>query len=240
MASGYPVVVLIHGGGWRSGSRSHLVPMDQRPAAAGYVTVPVEYRMALEARYPASILDTKSAIRWLREPNHDYPIDPDKIAVLGCSSGAQVATLIGMTNSDVLFDGLQGEGASADMQAIINIDGVVSFIHPEAEAEIKGDSASTWLGARCEEQPGLWKEASPLEYFGPKSPPMLFVNSSIPRFHAGRDDVIKQLDQYGIHNEVHTLENTPHPFWLLNPWFDPTVACVEKFLDHVFKSPAHR
>ncbi|MBI1175820.1 alpha/beta hydrolase fold domain-containing protein [bacterium] len=233
-ASGYPAVVLIHGGGWRSGSRSHLVPMAQQLATAGYVGVPVEYRLALEAKYPASLDDIRSAIRWLREHATDYQIDPGKIAVLGCSSGAQVATLIGVTNGK----NKSGE-TSGDVQAIINVDGVVSFIHPEAEAEIKGDAASTWLGARYDENPELWKEASPLEHLGPDCPPILFVNSSIPRFHAGRDDFIKKLNRLGIYSEVHTFDKTPHPFWLFHPWFEPTVQYVEKFLDHVFKSDEH-
>jgi len=234
--SRHSVVVLIHGGGWRSGSRSHLVPMAQRLAAAGHVAVPVEYRLALEAKYPASILDIKAAIRWLREHQDEYGIDPGKVAVLGCSSGAQLATLIGMTNDKPLYElPREGPAASTDVQAIINVDGVVSFIHPEAEAEIKGDAASTWLGARYEERPELWKEASPLEHAGPQSPPILFVNSSIPRFHAGRDDLIARLNRYGIYSEVHTLENTPHPFWLFHPWFEPTTDHVARFLDRVFE-----
>ena len=223
--SAYPAVVMIHGGGWRSGSRSHLVPMAQQLAALGYVCVTLEYRLALEANYPASVQDIRTAIRWLRQHAADYTINADKIAVLGCSSGAHLATLIGVTSD---------EKSSVDVQAIINIDGVVSFIHPEAEAEIQGDAASTWLGVRYEENPVLWTDTSPLEHVGPRTPPILFVNSSIPRFHAGRDDFIAKLDGYGIHSEVHTFENSPHPFWLFHPWFEPTVLHVQSFLGTVF------
>lgn len=234
-AKGYPAVVLIHGGGWSSGSRSHLVPMAQQLAAAGYVGVPLEYRLTPEAKYPASLQDIRAAVRWLRKHAAEYQIDPEKIALLGCSSGAHLATLIGVTNGKDLFSEQPGDREpSSDVQAIINIDGVVSFIHPEAKAE-RRKGPSTWLGARYEENPALWKQTSPLEYAGPKSPPILFVNSSIPRFHAGRDDFIKVLDRYGIYSKVHTFDKSPHPFWLFHPWFEPTVQHVSGFLDRVFK-----
>ena len=235
-AKGYPAVVLIHGGGWSSGSRSHLVPMAQQLAAAGYVAVPLEYRLTPEAKYPASLQDIRAAVRWLRGHAAEYRIDPEKIAVLGCSSGAHLATLIGVTNGKDLYSEKPSDREpSGDVQAVISIDGVVSLIHPEAKAEIGGKGARTWLGARYEENPALWKQASPLEYAGAESPPVLFVNSSIPRFHAGRDDFIKVLDRHGIYSKVHTFDNSPHPFWLFHPWFEPTVQQVSGFLGHVFK-----
>ena len=235
-AKGYPAVVLIHGGGWSSGSRSHLVPMAQQLAAAGYVGVPLEYRLTPEAKYPASLQDIRAAVRWLRGHAAEYRIDPERIAVLGCSSGAHLATLIGVTNGKDLFSEKPSDREpSSDVQAVISIDGVVSLIHPEAKAEIGGKGARTWLGARYEENPALWKQASPLEYVGAESPPILFVNSSIPRFHAGRDDFIKVLGRHGIYSKVHTFGNSPHPFWLFHPWFEPTVQQVSGFLDHVFK-----
>ena len=233
-----PAVVMVHGGGWRSGSKRHMLPMAQQLADKGYVAVPVEYRLALEARYPATIHDVKCAIRWLRAHAATYGIDPDRIAVLGCSSGAQVVTLIAATNHLTRFEGDQGNTeTSSEVQAVINIDGVVSFIHPEAEAEIRGNAASTWFGSRHEENPDLWKDASPLEHVGKGMPPILFVNSSVPRFHAGRNDMIRKLDTLGIYSEVHAHRDSPHPFWLLHPWFEPTVGHVRRFLDHAFPKP---
>jgi len=67
------------------------------------------------------------------------------------------------------------------------------------------------------------------------TPPILFINSSLPRFHAGRDSVISILNSHGIYSEVHTLPETPHPFWLFHPWFDQTVEYATGFLDKVLK-----
>lgn len=236
----FPVVVLIHGGGWRSGSRSHQIPMATRLAAHGFVGVAVEYRLSPEALYPASIYDIKAAIRWLRSQSDRFPVDTSRIAVLGCSSGAQVATLIGCTNGLETFEGSGGyAGYSSDVQAIVNMDGVVDFTCPEAlkyenDPRKNPSAAGAWLGGDYETKPELWTEASPVYYVNANTPPILFVNSSMPRFHAGRDAMLAKMDSLSIYNEVHTLPDTPHPFWLFHPWFEQCVEIVVGFLGKVF------
>ena len=235
--NGYPGVLMIHGGGWSSGSKAHQVPMAQRLAQRGYVAAAVEYRLSPEAPYPAAVHDLKAALRWMRAHAADYGLDTTKIAALGCAAGAQLASLLGTTNGLEKFEGVQGyRQHSSAIQAVLNIDGVVSFVHPEASAE--GDAASRWLGGTRTERYDRWQEASPLEYAGEGTPPFLFVNSSFPRFHAGRDDLIKLLDGFGIYNEVHTLPKSPHSFWLVHPWFEPTLNYAARFLDKVFKGRA--
>ena len=75
-----PGVILIHGGGWRSGNRQMEWPMAQRLAAQGYVAATVEYRLSVEARYPAGVYDLKGAIRWMRANAARLRVDPNKIA----------------------------------------------------------------------------------------------------------------------------------------------------------------
>ena len=228
----FPAVLLIHGGGWLTGTRDNLQPLAQSLALKGYVAVTASYRLGTEAKYPAGVLDLKDALKWMRENAEQFNINENKIAVLGASAGAQLATLLGVTPNSRIFKS-ERENFSDEVQAIINIDGVVSFIHPDAE---EGWMAATWLGGSKAEKFESWKEASPLEYVNSKTPSTLFINSSYPRFHAGRDDMIKVLDEYNIYNEVHTLDKTPHAFWLMNPWFGETAKLTSNFLDKIFKN----
>lgn len=231
---GFPGVLLIYGGGWSSGEKANQIPMAQQLAAAGYVAVVPDYRLSPEAQYPAAVHDLKAAIRWMRASADQYNLDQSQIAVLGCSAGAQLATLLGTTGDLEKLEGNVGvTDQSSSVQAIVNIDGIVSFIHPEASSE--GKYAAKWLGGDKNEVPEIWKEASPLEYANENTPPTLFINSSQPRFHAGRDDMIKVLDESNIYNEVHTLEGSPHSFWLVHPWFEPTFELTRDFLDKVLK-----
>lgn len=109
-------LIMIHGGGWRAGDRSMQVPMAQKIAEQGYVTLTVEYQLSLEAGYPAAIHNIKAAIRWIRANADRYNINPDQIAILGCSAGGHIASLVGMTNNINRFD-LKGIWAFLDFQA---------------------------------------------------------------------------------------------------------------------------
>ncbi len=230
-----PAVLMIHGGGWMVGSKENQIPMAQQLAKKGFVTITVEYRLGGENPYPAAVHDLKAAVRWLRANADSYGIDGDKIAAYGCSAGAHLATLLGATNGFSLFDvHPQNASFSADVQAILNIDGITSFIHPEAKPEWTGRSANAWLG-KYEENFERWKEASPLEYVDKNTPPILFINSSRPRFHAGREDMILILKKNNTYHDVHTFENSPHGFWLVEPWFKPTLEYTEDFLNTIFK-----
>lgn len=234
----HPAVLLIHGGGWRTGDRSHQVPMAQALATAGYIAAAVEYRLSTEALYPAAIDDLRTAVDWLRHNSQKYAIDINRIAVLGASSGAHLATLLGSTSHLSTFAGLDEKSSS--IQAIINIDGVVELLTPLVRSfednPTKASSMGLWLGGRYDELPELWKEVSPLEYAGADTPPTLFINSALPRFHSGRDDFMQILNEHNIYTEIHTIANTPHPFWLFHPWFDETRDIILRFLNRVFYS----
>jgi pectin methylesterase-like acyl-CoA thioesterase/acetyl esterase/lipase len=238
----YPALLLIHGGGWRSGNRTMQIPLAQIIAAKGYVTAAVEYRLSPEALYPAAIHDIKAAVRFLRANAAKYSIDPNRIAITGSSAGGQLAALIGMTPDVKKFDGNEGNPrVSAEIQAIIDMDGILDFTDPNESAKdtdpSKPSAGAYWFGATFKQSPEKWKEASPILYAGKKTPPILFINSALPRFHAGRDSVINILKKHGIYSEVHTIPYTPHPFWLFHPWFEPTVNYMVTFLDKILKVP---
>ncbi|MFI1772014.1 alpha/beta hydrolase fold domain-containing protein [Thalassobellus citreus] len=232
----YPAVLLIHGGGWLVGSKENERIMAQYLADNGFVAISVSYRLGFEAVYPAGVIDLKDAMRWMRKHARKYKINPDKIAILGASAGAQLATLIGVTPNSSVY----GYDASItdEVQAIVNIDGIVSFIHPEAAAESKPGKqsmAGIWLNGEKEENFKNWKEASPLEYVNKNTPPTLFINSAQARFHAGRDDMLTILNKHNIYNETHTIAESPHSFWLMHPWFETTLNHTVSFLNTVFK-----
>ena len=241
----YPAVILVHGGGWRSGNKSMEVPLAVKIASQGYITACVEYRLSPEALYPTAVYDLKDAIRFLRANAPKFSIDPDRIAISGSSAGGQLASLTGMTSGIDKFDGNEVYiTGSTKVQAIIDMDGILDFTDPNESAKdnnpAKPSAGAQWFGVTYKEDPGIWIEASPIVYAGKNTPPILFVNSSQPRFHAGRDSLIRILDTFGIYSEVHTLDGAPHNFWLFHPWFGPTVEFMVDFLDKVFKSPENK
>ncbi|MFH6998665.1 alpha/beta hydrolase fold domain-containing protein [Flavobacterium sp. FlaQc-57] len=228
-----PGIIMIHGGGWRSGNKDQMKVLAQEISSKGYSCFAIEYRLSLEAKYPQGIFDIKNAIKFIKDNAKKFHVDPNKIAVLGCSSGGQMAALIGTTNEDFGFEDVQYKSkSSSKVQAIIDVDGILAFKHPESE---EGEMAAFWLNGTYEENPENWKKASALNHADKNTPPTLFINSSFDRFHAGRDDMIAILNQNKIYSEVKTIQNSPHSFWFFQPWFNETVVYTTQFLDKIFK-----
>jgi pectinesterase len=231
-------IMIIHGGGWRSGNRTQHYPLAQRLADLGYVCFTPEYRLSTEALYPAAVYDLKSALRWIHANAKKYNVDTNKIAVLGFSAGGQLAALLGVTAGNPKFEGSDCNiNASSSVKAIVDLDGTLSFVHPESGEgdDSKRTSAATyWFGYSKKENPELWKEASPLNYVSRNTPPTLFINSSVERMHAGRNDFIKVLNENGIYSEVKTFSGAPHSFPLFDPWFKPTLKYTDEFLKKIF------
>ena len=92
-ARGLPAVIWIHGGGWRSGSRSEAANVEAL-AARGFVGVSVDHRLSTEAPFPAAVEDVKAAVRWVRAHATEYGVDPDRIGVWGASSGGHLALMV--------------------------------------------------------------------------------------------------------------------------------------------------
>lgn len=229
-----PAIILIHGGGWNSGNKSLMEPMAQQIASKGYACFTIEYRLSLEAKFPAGIFDVKNAIKYVKANAERFYVDTTKVAVLGCSAGGQMAALIGTTNTNKAFeDAASMYNESSSVHAIIDVDGVLAFKHPKSE---EGKVASLWLGGNSEENLETWIHASALTHTDKNTPPILFIGSKYDRFQAGREDMIKILDQYNIYNQVESFPNAPHSFWLFHPWFEDTVEHIIKFLETTFKN----
>lgn len=229
----YPLVLMVHGGGWISGDKSLLHPLAAEIARAGYVTASIEYRLSPEARYPAALYDIKTGIRWLKDHARQYDADSSKVVVLGTSAGGQLAALAGTTAGKPGFsDPADTSSASVDTEAIIDIDGVLAFIHPVSE---EGRVASLWLGGDQQLARDTWIEASALTHTDEHTPPVLFIGGENPRFLAGKKEMQEILFEHLIPAESHRIDGAPHSFWLFDPWFQSTVVYTVNFLKQVLK-----
>jgi len=233
-----PAILIVHGGGWRSGNRTQHIPLAQHLAALGYTCFTVEYRLSTEALYPAAINDLKSALKWMGANAKKFNIDTAKFTVLGFSAGGQLAALAGVTSTLPIFnDSDCNEGFSGSAKAVIDIDGTLSFVHPESQEFQKpsGGASLWWIGYTQKERFDLWQQASPFTYAAQNKVPFLFLNSAVERMHAGRDDFKKLMDQKGIYTEIVSFPDTPHGFCLYRPWFDPMVGHIDAFMKKIFK-----
>ena len=89
-----PVVVWIHGGGWRAGDKSSVQKKPQAFVDKGYVFVATNHRFFPNVTVKEMTGDIAKAIRWVHDNAKDYGGDPKSIFVMGHSSGAHLAALV--------------------------------------------------------------------------------------------------------------------------------------------------
>src|SRR5205085_1815065 len=102
-----PVVLWLHGGGWRQGSRRRQSPgahrhwLIERAVMAGFAMALVDYRLAPEGTFPAPVADVRAAIRWLRAHADDLEIDAGRVALWGESAGGHIACMAASCDRDL-------------------------------------------------------------------------------------------------------------------------------------------
>ena len=235
-----PAVVIVHGGGWETGSRQMERSLAKHLAARGYVAVPISYRLGPAGKFPAALHDVKAAIRWLRAHADEFGVDAGRIGILGASAGGQLAALVGAGNGVAALEG-DGVGAeqSSVVQAVVDIDGLADFTEPDfvAAQTTKPSAPTRFLGGSFAERAHVWRAASALTHVNVQSAPTLFLNSTSPSpVLPGRAAMHDRLVALGIDSLIVVVPDTPHPFWLFHPWFERVVDESDRFLSRHLKS----
>jgi pectinesterase len=234
-ASLRPAVIILHGGGWESGSRQMERGLAKALAVRGFVAIPVGYRLGEAGRFPAAVRDVKVAVRWARANADAHGVDPSFVAVVGASAGGHLAALVGASNGVAALDDDCDAGGGGRVQAVVDIDGAADFLDPAliAQEERRRGATSRFLGGSYGERQDAWIAASPLTHVSAASAPTLFIatNGASPIL-PGRARMAERLNALGIVARIDDMPTgTPHPFWLVEPWFTPLVDDIALFLD---------
>jgi acetyl esterase/lipase len=114
----FPIVIDLHGGAWCKKDRTSDAGTDEPLARSGVVVVSLDFRMPPEAKYPASLADINYAIRWSKANAARWGGSPDRVAVLGVSSGGHQAMLTAMRPKDSRYAAI-GLLANAQLDASV-------------------------------------------------------------------------------------------------------------------------
>lgn len=176
-----PLVIYVHGGAWRSGSKSNppLLPLVEK----GFAVASVEFRQTPVAPFPANVHDLKAAIRFLRGRAGEYGCDAKRFAIAGTSSGGHLAALLGVSNGNKELEGELGgcREVSSDVQAIVSFYGAANLQTILGQSTPHGLSVRVpalqlLLGGQPDEKPALSRLASPVTHVGKSDPPLLLLH----------------------------------------------------------------
>jgi acetyl esterase/lipase len=183
-----PLIVHIHGGGWRGGNKFPC-PVTSM-VLNGYAVASVEYRFSQKAIFPAQIQDCQAAIRWLRAHAKEYQIDPEKVGVIGGSAGGHLSALVGTSGGKKAFAMIGGNEDQSDrVQAVCDIYGPADFstvVQQAAEDKnvknifqfnTPADPYSSLIGARLDDKPKA-DAVSPVHFSSADTPPFLILHGT--------------------------------------------------------------
>ena len=226
-----PGLIFIHGGGWRGGKRGDYRPYTIPFAEKGYVVATISYRLVPEAVFPAAVEDAKCAVRWMRASAAELKVDPDRIAVIGGSAGGYLSLMVGYTAGDKRLEGSGGhQGVSSAVQAVVDLYGPTDFDTPIGRAS---DTVRDFLGKRFEDDPDLYRFASPINHVDAKDPPTFVlqgtIDSTVPVEQS--DMLVEKLKSLGVPHWYDRLDGWPHTMDLAKPVNERTRLLVTKFLE---------
>jgi acetyl esterase/lipase len=172
-------VIVLHPGGWSDGDKSGpFTPHDAALAAKGMVVFDAQYRFSDEIHWPGQLDDMRALIRWVKSQAAVYGIDPERVVLLGRSSGGHLALSAAMMAT--------GEHADTAVAGVISFYGLSNLF-------ITGQTVDHRIAALVGGQPDAmldtYFEASPLHHVHADAPPVLLI-------HGERDRVV-----WPIHTE---------------------------------------
>lgn len=94
---GWPVIVWLHGGGWRLQDRLARPDFSRHFCPDGFAMASIDYRLAPADSHPAQVIDLRQAIRWLRRYGAELDINTSAIGLWGSSAGSHIAAFAALS-----------------------------------------------------------------------------------------------------------------------------------------------
>lgn len=229
-------LVLVHGGGWKTGSKEDYQYYGQQFAHRGFTTVCINYRLVPDGRFPKQVQDVKCAIRWLRQNAKELGVDPERIAVMGGSAGGHLSLLAAYAENVEEFENVGGcADVSSSVQAVIDIYGPTDLA---ADFDDGNDMVPglirDFLGENSDEVSRNMKRASPVTYVHAQSPATLIIHGTIDDIVpvAQGDRLAARLEELQVPYVYDRLPGWPHAMDVAQPVNDRVLFLVERFLNN--------
>lgn len=211
-----PLVMFIHGGSWRAGSRKDKYLLFL--AKNGYAVASIDYRLSQTAVFPAQIHDCKAAVRWLRAHAGEHGYDASQIVAMGCSAGGHLAVLLGTTGGVAELEGDVGGNLdqSSKVQTIVDFYGPVDFILRSKDQPKFTDDPSgkvyQLLGQGVTQNEKLARLASGAFHVSADDPPMLVIHGTVDKTVLPNQSqrICEAYKAAGLNAEFHSVEGGGH------------------------------
>ncbi len=215
----FPLVIMIHGGAFRGGSKEGEDPRDF--LRNGFAVASINYRLSQHAVFPAQIEDCKAAVRWLRAHAAQYGLRADRFGAYGASAGGHLAAMLGTTGDTKTFDVGEHLDVSSGVQAVVDFFGPTDFLEMDAHRlaggmahDPAGSPESRLVGGAIQQNKDKVARANPITYITRSCPPFLVVHGDrdplVP--HHQSELLVAALQKAGVPVTFYTVVGGGHGF----------------------------
>lgn len=188
-----PILLQVHGGGWRGGNRRQQArPLMDRLAASGWLCAAISYPLSPDATFPEHLVGVKQAVAWLKDNGPELGADPDAIVITGGSAGGHLAAMAALTNGDHQ-PGF--EHVDTSVAAVVSLYGIYDFLNRNGTRDDWPLIPHLVMKATKSEAPDAYRAASPLDQVGPHAPPWLII-------HGEQDAVVPPHESRQFHEAL--------------------------------------
>ncbi len=203
----FPVLFLIHGGGFVAGDKHHRRALSRWSAVKGYFVVNVNYGLCPDYVFPTPLVHLVTALNWVEKNAEKYDLDLDKMIAMGDSAGGYFAAMLaGICTNKPLQERLKVSTDAKFAGAILNCG--IYDVGAALNAKIVFDMGTKILKdfagvTKAEFENYEWKDICA---------PIDFVNADFPKTfltYAGKDffcggqgpKMIDKLKEKGVYTE---------------------------------------
>lgn len=194
----FPLVVCIHGGGWRGGSRTDYADFQKSMAGIGVATASVQYRFAPDAKFPSQLDDLRGALRFLLADTDRFKVDSKRILWMGGSAGGHLALLAGLETSDQyttrLIINVAGPTDLRNFKSLPAGDAVLKKFATRDSSELLEDLLGT-----ADRSAEIYERASPVVLVRKDSPRVVTC-------HGEKDDIVPISQAELLHEKLRELK----------------------------------
>jgi acetyl esterase len=250
-AGPFPLIIDVHGGAWCKKDRTSDAGTDEPLARSGVVVVALDFRMGAEGRYPASLADINYAIRWCKGRASELGSRPDRVGILGVSSGGHQAMLAAMRPEDPRYAALpfaNKSGVDATVRCAVLCWPVIDPLGRYHYAgTMRGGShskqAEEWV--RCHDE--YWADEAAMAEGNPtralergepvRKPPVLYLQGTADLAHPvpDRERFIAAYRKAGGRVELHLFDGMGEAFISNDPTSPAAVAAIDRIIEFVHR-----
>ena len=230
----FPLVIAVHGGGWRLANLDNYRFLGPWLAERGYVTLAVTHRLSnpAEKAYPEAVQDVRAAVQFAKGSAADLKVDPERIALTGDSSGGHLAALVALAGEHALFR----EGNAPDphgrmstaVKVCVPVYAVLDLARQWSHDQIsrpRDQIVEKFLGASLIDDRRTYFDASPLSYVSAGNNGTAFflawgTADDIVDPATQSEAFLEALKQAGHYVRSTVVAGAPH-FWIGDPIDEP-------------------